>query len=345
MPLEKTIWIAESYSCQKDIIALLKESSFSNQIKIIASHSLARPELEQSADVFVLQPAVTESATWLLEQCIEHRAQLLFCGKHGHVIEALRDRFDAHGIQLVTGAIGTAQHDSINDKYCFTQKCLAENLPAIPCEKVTNTAELKQAIQIYKTRYTQICAKPVHGVYGAGFVQLRDDVNYFKKFQSSTICNTQQFIEAYAQLEPAIDYMILPFLSGLECSVDIACDQGEILAQVTRIKFDFFQECYIQHPCHEICRILVKLFQCDGLINIQFKQDQDLNWHILEINPRPAGGFAYTAHTGINLVAELMAQKLGLALKRSIQVSNQSQVAQSVPIRVLPITTSIRVGA
>lgn len=343
MHREKTLWIAESYSCQNDIIALLKKSSFSNQIKIIASHRFARPELQQSADLFVLQPAVAESATWLLEQCIRHEVQLLFCGKHGHVLEALRPAFEQHDIQLITGAMGTAQHEAINNKYRFTQKCLAQNLPAIPCEKVSTSAELKQAIERYKTRYTQICAKPVHGVYGAGFVQLRDDVNYFKKFESSTICNTQQFIEAYAQLEPAIDYIILPFLSGLECSVDIACNRGEILAQVTRVKFDFFQECYTQHPCHDICQILVELFQCDGLINIQFKQDQDLNWHILEINPRPAGGFAYTAHTGINLVAELMAKKLGLVLNSPCQTSNQSAIAETAPMRVFPITTSIQV--
>lgn len=342
MPQHNTIWIAESYSCQKDIIALIKNTPLSDQIKIIASHSLQRPEIKQYADIFIQQPIVAESAEWLLQQCIEQQVQLLFCGKHGHVIEAHRTSFEHHGIQLVTGAIGLDQHETINDKYLFTAQCLAENLPAIPCEKVTDTAELKHAIALYQSRYDQICAKPVHGVYGTGFVQLRDDVDYFKKFQSSTICNTQQFIEAYAQLEPAIDYLVLPFLSGRECSVDIACDQGQILAQVTRIKYDFHQECYTEHPCHEVCKTLVALFQCDGLINIQFKQDQNLNWHILEINPRPAGGFAYTAHTGINLIAELIAKKLGLTLNSA---SQQSKVTSEHPsaIKVLPISASIRV--
>ncbi|WP_227554295.1 ATP-grasp domain-containing protein [Acinetobacter lanii] len=336
----KTIWIAESYSCQKDVICLLRSHYSEQQIKIIASHSAMRPELQHHADIFIQQPEVEKSAEWLLEQCINHQVALLFCGKHAHFIEPLRPEFEQHHIQLVTGAIGLEQHQIINDKYRFTMQCMSENLPAIPCLKVNNTAQLVHAIEKFRPIYPEICAKPVHGVYGAGFVHLRDDVNYFKKFQSSTVCNTQQFIEAYAQLEPAIDYIVLPFLTGLECSVDIACDRGVILAQVTRIKYDFFQECYTEHPCHEICQILVNLFQCDGLINIQFKQDQDLNWHILEINPRPAGGFAYTAHTDVNLISTLIAQKLNLPMNNS---SKQKIDSLRPMTQVCPISSSMRV--
>ena len=108
-----------------------------------------------------------------------------------------------------------------------------------------------------------------------------------------------------------------------------------ILALVTRIKFKFYQECYIEHPCHEICKILVEHFQCDGLINIQFKQDDQGAWHILEINPRPAGGFSYTQHTGINLIAELIAEKLHLVLKRPVPTT---------VVQVLPIIQSIKNG-
>ena len=125
----------------------------------------------------------------------------------------------------------------------------------------------------------------------------------------------------------------MPFLQGQECSVDIACSNGKILALVTRIKFKFYQECYIEHPCHEICKILVEHFQCDGLINIQFKQDDHGVWHILEINPRPAGGFAYTQHTGINLIAELIAEKLHLILKSPVPTTL---------VQVLPIIQSIK---
>lgn len=331
--LHYNIWIAESYSCQKDIIELLKHSNLSDHLMIFCSHSQLRPELQLCADSFFQQPNVEESATWLLQHCKQYDIDLLFCGKHSQHIEPFREEFLACGIQLVTGAIGVTQHNNINNKYLFGEICSDLHLPNIPATKVNHISQLKLTIDEYRQRYQAICAKPVYGVYGAGFVQLKDEVSYFVKFQSNTLCNTQQFIEAYAQLDPPIDYLIMPFLSGQECSVDIACSQGQILALVTRIKFKFYQQCMIQQPCHEIATTLVQHFQCDGLINIQFKQDDQGTWHILEINPRPAGGFAYTQHTGINLIAELVAEKLHLPLQRATPTD---------VVHVLPVIDSIK---
>ncbi|MEG6546140.1 ATP-grasp domain-containing protein [Acinetobacter bereziniae] len=315
------------------MIQLLKSSNISKQLVIFCSHSRNRPELALSADFYVQQPAISKSAEWLLEQCIEHNIQLLFCGKHSHHIEPFRAQFEQHGIQLITGTLSTEQHELMNNKYQFTLHCQAQNLPVIPALLANSTETLKTSIETLQLRHNEICAKPVYGVYGAGFVRLQNHVSYFKNFSSPTKCNTQQFIEAYSQQEKPVEYLIMPYLAGQECSVDIACSQGNIIAQVTRIKHVYFQACFLQHPCHQICIDLVDYFQCDGLINIQFKQDESLQWHILEINPRPAGGFAYTQHTGVNLIAELIAEKLNLNLVRAPQQS---------PIKALPIAHSIK---
>lgn len=328
-----TVWIAESFSCQKDIIAALKNSTLNTQLHIICSHNLQRPELLNIADLFIHQPPIEESAAWLLEQCIFHKVHLLFCGKRAQYIEPYREKFRQHNIQLVTGASSLAELELMDDKYAFTEKCKALNLPYIPAFKVDSTTSLKNAIETAQAQFGEICAKPVHGVYGAGFVNLKNDIDYFQHFKSPFVANTQQFIEAYAQLQQGIEYLIMPYLNGEECSVDIACDHGKVLAQVTRIKHQFHQVCFLDHPCHEICTQLVQHFNCDGLINIQFKQDQHQKWHILEINARPAGGFAYTQHTGVNLVAELFAQKLGLNLTREAPLS---------PVKVLPLVQSFK---
>lgn len=327
------IWIAESYSCQKDLIELLKSSSLGQQLTIYCSHTRLRPELGLVADFFVQQPAVRESAEWLLEQCKLHDIELLFCGKHCQFIEPFRAQFEANNIQLVTGALGADQHELMHNKYQFGVHCETQKLPYIPALLVDSTATLESAIVEFKQRYTEICAKPVYGVYGSGFVRLRDDVSYFKKYENATQSNTQQFIEAYRQQPDPEAYLIMPYLDGQECSVDIACSSGKVLSQVTRIKYAFHQECFTEHPCHQICTKLVQYFQCDGLINIQFKQDHEQQWHILEINARPAGGFAYTQHTGVNLIAELIAEKLQLNLMREPQQS---------PVKVLPLSHSIK---
>ncbi|WP_173910665.1 ATP-grasp domain-containing protein [Acinetobacter sp. Marseille-Q1618] len=327
------VWIAESFSCQKDIIQALKDSSLAPHLKIICSHSLLRPELQNIADVFIQQPNIADAADWLLQQCIQHKVDVLFCGKRAQYIELHRQQFEKHNIQLITGAMSLNELESIDDKFVFTEKCRTLDLPYIPAIKANCIDTLNTAISQAKQQFGEICAKPVHGVYGAGFVRLKDDINYFQHFKSPFIANTQQFIEAYAQLSQPIDYLIMPYLDGEECSVDIACDQGKILAQVTRIKYQFHQECFLQHPCHEICTQLVQHFNCDGLINIQFKKDQQQQWHILEINARPAGGFAYTLHTGVNLVAALFAKKLNINIACEKAIS---------PVKVLPLVQSFK---
>ena len=111
------IWIAESYSCQNDIIQLLKNSNLSSHLTIFCSHSKQRPELKLYADYFFQQPVVKDSSDWLLEQCKEHSIQLLFCGKHSQFIEQFREEFSRHDIQLVTGAKDISQHENINNKF------------------------------------------------------------------------------------------------------------------------------------------------------------------------------------------------------------------------------------
>ncbi|TCM66460.1 ATP-grasp domain-containing protein [Acinetobacter calcoaceticus] len=307
----------------------------SQPIRVYSSHSQIRPELEQVSDRHVQQPPIEDSAEWLLAQCIEQHIDLLFCGKHSIYIEQLRDQFAAANIKLVTGAIGTQNHHDIEDKFVFTQICSAAGLPVIPAEKVSNATELVTAINDFKALgQTQLCVKPVIGVFGAGFVQLQDELGYFEHFLNPWQCNTQQFIEAYAS-HPACDYLLMPFFSGIECSVDIACSQGQIIQKVTRIKHPYYQQCVLDGPCDAWCERLVKLFHCDGLINIQFKQNDTQQWHILEINHRPAGGFAYTLHTGVNLVAELICAKLNL------EITELSPRLDQVWVR--PVTTTLAV--
>lgn len=326
------IWIAECYSCQIDVIELLKQSSLAPFLTIFCSHTRLRPELQTGADYFFQQPKLEQSANWLLEQCQQHQIDLVFCGKKGEIFEQYRSVFEQNQIQLVTGTLGSNAHAQINHKFQFTEKCQQFNLPVIPAQFVVDAQSLKAGIAAYQKQYSRICVKPVYGVYGLGFAELIDDLSYFRHFQQPDVCNTQQFIQAYQQQEKPPAYLVMPFIAGQECSVDVACHRGQVLALVTRVKFDFYQQCYTEHECHSIAKKLVDVFQCDGLINIQFRQDEQQNWHILEINPRPAGAFAYTQHTGINLVATLIAHKLNLP--------NQTSTVIQPNVRVLPMIKS-----
>lgn len=306
------IWVAECFSCQYDFLEMIKNSVTLKDVKVFSSHSKNRPELKLVSDAYCIQPPIKDSADWLLEKCIENKVFLLFCGKNSFHIESIREKFEDNGICLITGSIGVENHIVIEDKARFTKICTDNGLNVVPAIKVQNVDELKQAIKLTKLEYQNICVKPVIGVFGFGFVKLDDNVSKFKHIEDPFVCNTTSFIESYAEETSPRPYLVMPYLENEECSVDISCCNGKIISNITRIKHGSYQECLVNGPCDDVAAKLVKLFNCDGLINIQFKKDHNNNWFILEINNRPSGGFAYSKHTGINLVSDLITSKLGI---------------------------------
>lgn len=309
------ILIAESFSCQRDILLNLKNSWLRPYIRLFSSHSVARTEILNIADhILDLTPTGETSVDWILEQCLHHNIDLLFIGKHSVRFETHRHKFEAHNIQLITGCTQLKNLQLINDKYQFTQTCLAQNLPAIPAYYFADVEQFKHSYQLAEQQHPQqiLCAKPVHGVFAHGFIRFKTDADFNGLFRIPIEINLEDFCDQYARLKKPPQYILMPYLTGQECSVDIACDHGEIISLATRIKEEYRQNIMLNGPCDEICHQLVKLFELDGLINIQFKQDQHDVWHILEINARPAGGFSYSIHTGRNLIADLIAKKLHL---------------------------------
>lgn len=314
-PTQFNILIAESFSCQRDLILNLKQSAIASQLTIYAAHSAHRAEILTVADVALdATPKGNDAVAWTLEQCKQHQICLVFIGKNGILYENARQQFEAENIILITGALSPESHQILDDKFQFSQICQSNQLPITPAYFFHDVAELQlsyaQASQDYPT--AQLCAKPIKGVFGHGFIRFKENADFHGLFRIPLEITLDNFVAQYAALDKKPAYILMPFLSGHECSVDIACHRGEILSLSTRIKEAYRQKLFLKGECDAICHQLVKLFDLDGLINIQFKQDAQGLWHILEINARPAGGFSYSMHTGRNLMADLIAHKLQL---------------------------------
>lgn len=331
--MKYNILIAESYSCQRDLILNLIESSLRPYLKIYACHRQWRSDILDVADESFLAPQ-HDPIPFILKFCLEHKISLVFCGKNTSIFEQQRALFEQQGIILITGATQPESIEQISNKALFTEMCEQQHLPVTPAVAAYNYAELQHGITEMQQRFPEqdVCVKPIYGVYAEGFFCLKQDAELFTQYKYPFVTTLQQFCEAYAALAVPIPYLVMPFLAGEECSVDISCSQGQVLAHATRIKRTGYQDITVDGPCDDICQRLVTLFQLDGLINIQLKQNDQQQWFILEINSRPAGGFAYSRPTGLNLIAELISHKLNLPFQRQIDQPN---------ISVRPITTVI----
>ena len=113
--------------------------------------------------------------------------------------------------------------------------------------------------------------------------------------------NTPQFPEM----------LVMEHLPGNEWSVDCAGRDGQLLCAIQRKKHPqagYGQEIDNNAVIQGMVERLTAYYRLNGLFNIQFKEGVN-GLRLLEINPRPSGGFGMACLAGVNL-AEVFLQAL-----------------------------------
>ncbi len=307
------VWFTQAHSCQRDLILAIKQSSLFSPIHVVASHSDLRPEITDVADIAFLEPPREQRVDWLLEHAKRLNVKLVVAGRYGRTYLEAQQRFEQAGIRVMAGCTNPDSLTQLHNKAEFTEICLQHNIAVVPASKVTNADELQAAFNYWASQ-GEVCVKPVHGVFAAGFWHLDPTVTPFDSFANSQgfKAHPKTFIESYRQLVNPPEYLVMPFLSATECSVDMFCDRGELIQAVARYKHaGDYQSLHLQDPAIELARKVAALFQCDGLVNMQARYADNGKLYILEVNPRPSGGLANTFHSGINIIETAVAYGLG----------------------------------
>jgi predicted ATP-grasp superfamily ATP-dependent carboligase len=97
--------------------------------------------------------------------------------------------------------------------------------------------------------------------------------------------------------------LVMEYLGGPEWSVDCAGRHGELLCAVQRKKSQLAghgQSIDNNAEIHDMATRLTAQYRLNGLFNIQFKEGVN-GPRLLEINPRPSGGFGMACLSGANL--------------------------------------------
>ena len=362
------VWLAEGQSSQRDMLASLQtlKNHADTPFNIIASHRHNRPEIFEFADSVYHEPststadndeqAVLESVEplmprwqFVLEQAQKNNVKVLLTGRNGIDYEDKREAFNAAGIRLLTGATSVAALEVIDDKFAFMQQCHEHDIPVAEAWRFDNVAELEALLATYG--HQPLCVKPVTGIFAQGFWRLdlaKNDGEQYDSFEhlyftEEKKINTAQFINAYANSvmvqERPIPMLLMPYLSGQECSIDVVCEYGEVFAAVTRYKTGKIQHIGYEQAVMDVVIPLIKAFGCDGIVSVQTKADDDDQHRVLEINSRPSGGIDYTTHSGVDLTQVGFAYWLGLTDKPIL-----ADIAQQItPCQVRSIMVGVKV--
>lgn len=331
------IWFLEGQSSQRDVILGAREA-LPSSVKIFASHRQGRPEITGTADVSLLEPKDPQLRTdWILQTAAENAIKVVLAGRAGSALEVERPRFERAGIELVTGGVSLETFELVDDKSRFTAEAERAGLACVPAITVSNARELVEAYEVLRVQ-GDVCVKPTVGIYGQGFWRFSESVDPFRCFANpdSRDVNFETYLAAY-RAEPVRPAMlVMPYMSGAECSIDMVCEAGHAVAYVGRRKQGLHQTFERDSAAVELALRAAAHFKCDGLVNVQTKDDADGVAHLLEINPRYSGGIGYTRHTGVNLPGIFATRRLGLPEPVAIWQSN---------VRVKAITVAVPVAS
>ena len=76
-------------------------------------------------------------------------------------------------------------------------------------------------------------------------------------------------------------------------------------------------------------------FQCDGIVNVQTRDDAEGNPHLLEINLRYSGGIGYTREAGVNLPGIFASRRLGMPVPASVW-------REGIEVKAITVVVSVR---
>lgn len=308
------IWFLEGQASQRDIIKGAIEA-LPDAVRVYASHRRDRPEITSAAHVSFVEPMeASERVSWVIHTALEHTIKVVVAGRVGGEYEANRAQFQDAGITLVTGGTSCRTFELVDDKARFTAEAERVGLPCIPALTVSNAEQLRSAYEAFSSR-GEVCIKPVVGIYGQGFWRFKADTDPFRCFENPDArqVDFETYLRIFGAAPGREPMLVMSYLPGSECSVDMVCEAGKVVAYVGRRKSDVHQTFERGSAATDLAIAAAEHFGCDGIVNVQTRDDAEGHPRLLEINPRYSGGIGYTRETGVNLAGIFATRRLGFA--------------------------------
>jgi hypothetical protein len=300
-------------------VEALRASEVGAALLVGMNHHTSLVDAASPPDEFLREPPVSSAEAYAancLAACAHWRADVFWPGRDLRHITAHAGEFVQRGVtpMLVTSAPVVSLLD---DKAAFAQAARGLGMHAPRSIFFEDLRGFERAYEEITASGERVCFKPVRGVFGRGFRVVREDLDIFEQLFEDPhyridLDDARRRFGSRERFQPMI---AMPWLDGVEWSVDcFRSRDGVHFLGVPRRKVGPAGQLLDDDPAIlEMSRRLAEHFRLVGLFNCQFKAHRGVP-HVLEINPRPAGGVGLSRYSGVNLIELALRDALGLPI-------------------------------
>ncbi len=301
------IWFNKTFSTISAVFRDLRQSTSEGEVTLICSHPHSTASAFLAADESYLEPTDLtglDYVLWCVDFCRQHQINLFWPGKEAALLSEYHEMFQAIGVQIMS----VADYQTLmmlHDKAVFYAELNPDIAKVMDFIAVNNVDEFDAAVTELSAKHQRLCVKPAVSVFGLGFRFLdtkRDSITHLLKGVEYQI-PLQELRDGMNKTPQFDTLLVMEHLGGHEWSVDCAGRHGELLCAVQRKKSPLagHGQTIDNNPEIQIMvTSLTKHYRLNGLFNIQFK-DSVNGPRLLEINPRPSGGFGMACLSGAHL--------------------------------------------
>ena len=305
--LTTRIWFNKTFSTISAVLNNLRQSLPSGEVTLIATHNHEAASVFLAADECYLEPADISGQDyleWCLNFCREHQINVFWPGKEAALFSLHHADFQDIGVQVLSVA-DHATLTLLHNKAHFYSALPPEVALVMDFLAVTNSEAFDAAIAGLSTKHNKLCVKPAMSVYGLGFRILdtkRDSISQLLAGVEYQI-PLSELRQGMVNTPVFNTLLVMEHLAGPEWSVDCAGRHGELLCAVQRKKSQLPGHGQSIDNNSDIQGMVTRLtahYRLNGIFNIQFKEGEN-GVRLLEINPRPSGGFGMACLSGANI--------------------------------------------
>ena len=301
------IWFNKTFSTISAVFRNFRQSVPTGEVCLICTHTHTTAAAFLAADESYLEPTeLTGQAylEWCVDFCDQYNINLFWPGKEAALISKHHVLFQVIGTQVMS----VADYDTLtllHDKAIFYTHLSPDVAQTMDFIAVNNREEFDSAVTELSLKHEKLCVKPAVSVFGLGFRVLdtqRDSITQLLKGVEYQI-PLQELRQGMNNTPEFNTLLVMEHLGGPEWSVDCAGRYGELLCAVQRKKSPLAghgQTIGNNAEIHGMVTRLTAHYRLNGLFNIQFKEGVN-GPRLLEINPRPSGGFGMACLSGANL--------------------------------------------